>query len=66
MKNLPICLGMLMVMLALAGCSPSEPQQQPSTGLSETIQRPLDRAESVNDTLMRSHQERERQLEQQR
>ena len=63
---------MLYIGLLLAGalmaCSPPESSRQKTSspgGLSETIQRPLDKAESVDDTIMRAKQERDRQLEEQ-
>ncbi len=58
----------LPVLWALTACTPqSEPpppeDRRPDPG--DAIQRPLDRAESAEDTLMRSHQERDRQLDEQ-
>jgi len=54
----------LALAVVCAGCSRTEtPEPEPPTALRDYVQRPLDKAESVNDTIMQNHEERQRRLE---
>lgn len=64
-----ICMSLLLT-ACVHGCTPpaSEPAAPESSAkqpanLHDAIQRPLDQAQSVDDTLMRAHQERDRRIE---